>query len=121
MAGYQGWFNTPEDGAGLGWKHFEKEKEFKPGKCTIDLWPDVSEYEKTYETAFKLPDETPAKVLPAIFKQRTYIVILYGSRIARYVPVICKTQAVKTVQPVFCRCPHEPFTVLKEMVDQAAG
>lgn len=61
MAGYQGWFNTPEDGAGLGWKHFEKEKEFKPGKCTIDLWPDVSEYEKTYETAFKLPDETPAK------------------------------------------------------------
>ena len=62
MAGYQGWFNTPEEGAGLGWKHFEKEKEFKPGKCTIDLWPDVSEYEKTYETAFKLPDETPAKV-----------------------------------------------------------
>ena len=62
MAGNQGWFNTPEDGAGLGWKHFEKEKEFKPGKCTIDLWPDVSEYEKTYETAFKLPDETPAKV-----------------------------------------------------------
>ena len=62
MAGYQGWFNTSEDGAGLGWKHFEKEKEFKPGKCTIDLWPDVSEYEKTYETAFKLPDETPAKV-----------------------------------------------------------
>ena len=62
MAGYQGWFNTPEDGAGLGWKHFEKEKEFKPGKCTIDLWPDVSEYDKTYETAFKLPDETPAKV-----------------------------------------------------------
>ena len=62
MAGYQGWFNTPEDGAGLGWKHFEKEKEFKPCKCTIDLWPDVSEYEKTYETAFKLPDETPAKV-----------------------------------------------------------
>ena len=62
MAGDQGWVNTPEDGAGLGWKHFEKEKEFKPGKCTIDLWPDVSEYEKTYETAFKLPDETPAKV-----------------------------------------------------------
>lgn len=62
MAGYQGWFNTPEDGAGLGWKHFEKEKEFKPGRCTIDLWPDVSEYEKTYETVFKLPDETPAKV-----------------------------------------------------------
>lgn len=62
MAGYQGWFNTPGDGAGLGWKHYEKDKEFEPGKCTIDLWPDVSEYEKTYQTAFKMPDGTPARV-----------------------------------------------------------
>ncbi len=62
MAGYQGWFNTPGDSAGLGWKHFEKSGEFAPGKCTIDLWPDVSEYERTYETPFKLPDGTPARV-----------------------------------------------------------
>lgn len=62
MAGYQGWFNTPEDGGGLGWKHFEKEKVFEPGKCTIELWPDVSEYKDTYKTAFKLADGTPAKV-----------------------------------------------------------
>ena len=32
MAGYQGWFNTPEDGAGLGWKHFEKEKRVQTGQ-----------------------------------------------------------------------------------------
>lgn len=62
MAGYQGWFNAPDDGAQLGWKHFEKGKEFEPGKCTIDLWPDVSEYQKTYETAFKLPDGASARV-----------------------------------------------------------
>ena len=62
MAGYQGWFNTPADKAGLGWKHYEKNKVFMPGKCTIELWPDVSEYEKTYETTFKLADGSPAKV-----------------------------------------------------------
>lgn len=62
MAGYQGWFNTPEDGAGLRWKHFEKGTTFAPGSCTIDIWPDVSEYKDTYETAFSLADGTPARV-----------------------------------------------------------
>lgn len=62
MTGYQGWFNTPEDGGGLHWKHYQKGTTFAPGSCTIDLWPDVSEYEKTYETAFSLKDGTPAKV-----------------------------------------------------------
>lgn len=27
MAGYQGWFNTPEDGAKRGWYHLAKKKE----------------------------------------------------------------------------------------------
>lgn len=62
MAGYQGWFNVPADNAGLGWKHYAKNKEFKPGKCTIELWPEISEYEKTYETAFTLADGSSARV-----------------------------------------------------------
>lgn len=33
-----------------------------PTHCTIDLWPDVREYEKTYATEFKLEDGYPAKV-----------------------------------------------------------
>ena len=44
MAGYQGWFNTPGDGAGRNWHHYEKGKRFEPGWCTIDLWPEVDEY-----------------------------------------------------------------------------
>lgn len=62
MTGYQGWFNTPNDGAGLGWKHFEKNKQFEPGKCTIDLWPDMSEYVHAYDTKFKFSDGSTAKV-----------------------------------------------------------
>ncbi len=56
MAGYQGWFNAPQDGSGRGWNHYVARGEFAPGNCKIDLWPDVSEYGKTYETPFKLPD-----------------------------------------------------------------
>lgn len=62
MAGYQGWFNTPTDGADRGWHHYERQGRFEPGYCTIDLWPDMSEYKKQYETAFKFDDGTPATV-----------------------------------------------------------
>lgn len=53
MAGYQGWFNAPGDGANRGWHHYERGNSFAPGSCTIDLWPDVSEYDKLYPTDFR--------------------------------------------------------------------
>lgn len=62
MAGYQGWFNAPGDGADRGWYHYKGDKGFRPGSCTIDYWPDVSEYEKTYQTEFCFSDGTPAYV-----------------------------------------------------------
>ena len=62
MAGYQGWFNAPGDGSGRGWYHYKGNDGFHPGSCTIDLWPDVSEYEKLYETSFVYDDGTPASV-----------------------------------------------------------
>jgi hypothetical protein len=36
MAGYQGWFNTPTDGAKLGWTHWARagSKPFAPGNVT---------------------------------------------------------------------------------------
>ena len=52
MAGYQGWFNAPDDGAGRGWYHYTGHDGFRPGSCTIDLWPEVSEYEKLYPSPF---------------------------------------------------------------------
>ena len=45
MCGYQGWFNTPDDGMDLGWTHWTKSRRrnFQPGNISIDLWPDVAE------------------------------------------------------------------------------
>lgn len=62
MAGYQGWFNTPGDGADRGWHHYERRGRFEPGYCTIDLWPEMSEYQRTYPTSFHFEDNTPATV-----------------------------------------------------------
>src|SRR5512146_2437127 len=45
LCGYQGWFTCPGDGSGRGWFHWSKDV-FEPGSCTIDLWPDMSEYDK---------------------------------------------------------------------------
>lgn len=62
MAGYQGWHNAQGDGANRGWYHYTRKGQFKPGFTNVDLWPDVSEYEKTYPTAFKFDDGTVARV-----------------------------------------------------------
>jgi len=66
LAGYQGWFNTPDDGAGLGWTHWARSgsKPFGPGNVTVDLWPDMSEYDPSerHVTTFKHANGEPAVV-----------------------------------------------------------
>ncbi|TFG43225.1 MAG: xylosidase [Bacteroidia bacterium] len=62
MCGYQGWFRAPGDGAGKGWGHYAAKGNFENEFLTIDLWPDVSEYEKTYETSYLLPGGEKARV-----------------------------------------------------------
>ena len=65
MCGYQGWFRAPGDGSGSkGFSHYFSNEEH----CGIDAWPDVSEYEKTYETPFRLADGTPAKLFSSYDK-----------------------------------------------------
>jgi hypothetical protein len=53
MAGYQGWFSAEGDDSHRGWHHYEKGGKFEPGFASIDFWPDVREYTKTYPTSFK--------------------------------------------------------------------
>ncbi|NDV94390.1 xylosidase [Dysgonomonas sp. 521] len=51
MAGYQGWFIAPSDGV----MHADEKQ------VRLDMWPDVSEYEKTYPTGLKLADGSTAR------------------------------------------------------------
>lgn len=61
MAGYQGWFNTPGDGEGRGWYHYKGSDGFRPGSCSIDIWPETSEYDKLYDTEFRYADGSVAR------------------------------------------------------------
>lgn len=71
MAGYQGWFNAPVDGAGRGWNHYTKNGEFRPGKCKIDIWPDLTEYSVKYKTPFSFADGSPAYTFSSYDKSTT--------------------------------------------------
>ncbi|MEM9445617.1 MAG: glycoside hydrolase family 71/99-like protein [Verrucomicrobiota bacterium] len=65
MCGYQGWFRTPDDGSNMGWVHYRGiYDEFKPGKCGIEFWPDVSELDEKdrVKTPFRHKDGSPAYV-----------------------------------------------------------
>lgn len=73
MAGYQGWFNSPNDGAERGWNHYKKGKDFKPGACTIDFWPDMTEYKRKYKTEFKLKNGKSAYVFSSYDKSTTML------------------------------------------------
>jgi len=61
MAGYQGWFAAEGDDSNRGWYHYQgNNNAFGPGTSSIDFWPDVSEYPKTYKSPFKFPDGSDA-------------------------------------------------------------
>lgn len=61
MCGYQGWFAAPGDGMGIGWGHYTFTAE---GTCTIDLWPDMREFEaeERFASPLRMADGKPAEV-----------------------------------------------------------
>ncbi len=61
MAGYQGWFRVPQNGI-----MYPSEEQIG-----IDMWPDVSEYEKTYPTGLKLADGSMARFFNSADKSTT--------------------------------------------------
>ena len=71
MCGYQGWFRAPGDGSGTEWGHYGRDGKFDKDHNTIDFWPDVSGYEKVYETEFSGHDGKPAKVFSSVDKSTT--------------------------------------------------
>lgn len=71
VSGYQGWFNAPKDGAQMGWNSWDRKGVFKPGSCTIDLWPDLTDFDQDekYETDFKTSSKEVACVFSAYNKK----------------------------------------------------
>jgi hypothetical protein len=68
MAGYQGWFRTPGDGSGMGFYHYTRNGKFRPGFCSIDLWPDLSGFDddEKYDTEFRHRDGSKAQVFSSL-------------------------------------------------------
>jgi hypothetical protein len=62
MCGYQGWFRAEGDGSNTGWGHYGVNGKLDTTTVKVDLWPDVTEYEKTYKTIFNLADGSKAMV-----------------------------------------------------------
>ncbi|WP_299664748.1 glycoside hydrolase family 71/99-like protein [uncultured Polaribacter sp.] len=62
MAGYQGWFAAQGDDSNRGWYHYENPKcdGFKSDCSSIDMWPDMTEYETKYVTPYKYADGSSA-------------------------------------------------------------
>ena len=71
MAGYQGWFAAEGDESNRGWYHYRAGCGFQPGCSTIDMWPDVSEYPKTYPTDFKFQDGETARLFSSYDAETT--------------------------------------------------
>ncbi len=68
VTGYQGWFRAEGDGSGLGFQHYRKGRTFKPGNCSIDFWPDLSEFDQDerFATSFRHQDSSRAYVFSSI-------------------------------------------------------
>jgi hypothetical protein len=62
MAGYQGWFRAAGDGSNRGWQHYNANGKFDRANISIDMWPDISEYPKTYKTGIKFVDGSDAQL-----------------------------------------------------------
>ncbi|HEY3863437.1 MAG TPA: glycoside hydrolase family 71/99-like protein [Verrucomicrobiae bacterium] len=65
LCGYQGWFNTPCDSEPFGFGHWGEGLEGNNGRFTVDMWPDLSEYDPADlcpVPGFKMPDGSPARL-----------------------------------------------------------
>jgi len=65
VVGYQGWFAPQGDGTDMGWYHYGvHHREFFPGSCTFDMWPDLEGFStaEKFATPFHFADGRVAPV-----------------------------------------------------------
>jgi hypothetical protein len=71
ICGYQGWFQCPGDGGGQ-WEHWSRDWSRPPSTnalqdLTFEMWPDVSEYSRTYPVpGFSHPDGRSAALFSSM-------------------------------------------------------
>ena len=53
-------------GSGRGWQHYTNRRRFQPGACSIDLWPDLSEFtdDEKFATPFRHARSSCVSVSP---------------------------------------------------------
>lgn len=70
MCGYQGWFMAKDDGYGAGFVHWGG-VDRDPPRCSVDLWPDVSEYDsdELFATHYRHKDGSTATVFSSTVKK----------------------------------------------------
>ncbi|MCU0857182.1 MAG: glycoside hydrolase family 71/99-like protein [Pontiellaceae bacterium] len=70
MCGYQGWFMARGDGYEPGFVHWGG-VDHDPPRCTVDLWPDLTEYDadELFPTNFRHEDGSPAYVFSSTVKK----------------------------------------------------
>ncbi len=75
MTGYQGWFGTPNDLADNGgWRHWARNNTMTPENFTIDMWPDLTEYDPA--TLARAADVVTGGGEPAyLFSSRNYAAV----------------------------------------------
>lgn len=68
VTGYQGWFRAEGDGTGLGFHHYGKGNRFEPGYSSIDLWPDLTDFDEDerFPTPFRHADGSVAEVFSSL-------------------------------------------------------
>jgi hypothetical protein len=90
MCGYQGWFGTPGDGQGLGWRHYysQKIRKFQPGHAGIEFWPDMTELapHERFDTPFRHAEGSVAQVFSSAV--RDTVMYDLGSMKSANIPAI---------------------------------
>lgn len=104
LCGYQGWFTAPRDGSGRGWRHYPAGGQFRPGACSIDLWPDVSELDadEKYATPFRHADGSAAYVFSS-YNRKTILRHFRWMRQYGIDGVFVQRFAVETLHPLDLR------------------
>jgi len=113
MTGYQGWFRCEGDGADEGWFHYRRKGKFEPGHCSIDLWPDLSEFDEadTFPTPFRHADGSTARlfssVTPAVVQKHFEWMRDYGidgAFVQRFTAYTKRARSLQSSTTVLANC-----------------